>query len=30
MSMGKWLDYPPEIQEVGGSYPRWVYFSIFY
>ena len=30
MLMAKWLDYPPATQEVGGSYPRGVYFFFQY
>ena len=30
MPLAKWLDYPPATQEVGGSYPRLVYFFFQY
>ena len=26
MSMAKWLDYPPAMRKVSGSYPRRFYF----
>ena len=26
MSLAKWLDYPPAMRKVGGSYPRRGYF----
>ena len=26
MSLAKWLDYPPAMRKVGGSYPTRVYF----
>ena len=26
MTLAKWLDYPPAMRKVGGSYPRRIYF----